>query len=590
MIAEEYHIYFTLAVLAGLILFLIWDKFKSSYIFGGALALLYMSGILSTSSLLGGFSNTSILSILILISITASLNEHFDLSKVLDKLIGNSKKASSFILRMGSGVAITSSFMNNTPVVAVMMPYVYQWGKKNNVDPSKLLLPLSYAAILGGMITLIGTSTNLVLNGLIISNNGEGLSTTDIIVPGLLVSVFGLLFLYFFGPKLLKNKTDFNKDLVDEAREYQVEFRVRSNSKIIGKSIENAGLRNLEGLFLAQLERNGELKNPVSPQELLESGDALFFVGDTKNIIELLNHNQDLELNPDSTAELDITPHYIEAIVSQNSSLDRFSPKEIGFREKYDAAIIGVHRQGERLDGKIGSRKLKTGDLLLLSPGKDFNSRSKRGKDLLILSQLESSKKKSRSASLLFIGLSAFAILLGLLGTINLFQSLLIILSAQFIAGMNSLEKLKNNLSMDLLFILMSSLGIGKALIDSGSADFLSEVLFANTMGLNPFGLLLIVYLTSFLLTSFVTNIAAISILFPLIFALGLISAVEPKALYITAAFGASCCFATPYAYQTNLMVQEAGNYRFKDFLRIGVPLATVYSVVFLTYAYFTFL
>ena len=567
-----------------MILVLVTDKYKASLVFIFAVAALVVGGSVGLNDFLNGISNPSILTIFVLIVITAGINDHINLAGFFDKLFGSAGNQRSFILRMGVSVSGISAIMNNTPVVAMMMPYVYQWGKKHNINPSRLLLPLSYAAIAGGMITLIGTSTNLVLNGLLLDNQLPTLGFSDFLIPGLLVTAVCLLIMYILGPWLIRDKKDILSTLEENAREYLVETKIVSGSKLSGKTVEEAGLRSLNQVFLTEIIRANKKITPVKPTELLYAEDILLFAGDTGPTLQLIGKVEGLELSKKTQFNIDDNAEVIEAIVTQNSLLERKSAKEVGFREKFDAAIIGIHRQGEKIAGKIGTITFKAGDLLLLTAGPEFHERYSRSSDLLIINTIEPKEEISKSRAWLFVAFLLGSIALIATGVLELFQGLLVILFAQLFLNMINLEKIKQNISFDLLIILVSSLAIGKALIDSGAANFLTSTFFVNSHNWSPPLILGGVFLATFILTSLITNVAAITIIFPIVFSLSSNTALSHEALFLTAAFGASCCFATPFAYQTNLMVMEAGNYSFKDFLRLGVPVSIAYAAVFLGY------
>ena len=584
MLAPELQIPFVLGTILLMIVVLITDRFKASLVFLLAATILIIGGSISLGDLVGGVANPSILTIFALILITAAINEHFDLARFFDGVFGQAGNQRSFILRMGISVSAVSSVMNNTPVVAMMMPYVYQWGKKHNINPSRLLLPLSYSAIVGGVITLIGTSTNLVLNGLLRDSQLPTLAFEDFLLPGLLVTIGTLLFMYLLGPSLMPDKKNILGEFEENARRYLVETKVDGDSRLTGKSVEEAGLRNLDRVFLTEIIRHGNRIAPVRPTETLRKDDILLFAGDTAATLDLIGKHEGLELSKKHKFRIADNAKIVEAIVSQNSELERRTAKDVGFREKFDAAIIGIHRQGEKIAGKIGSIPFKAGDLLLLTAGPEFYDRSHRTNDLMIINTLESKKEIPRNRVWTFLISLVVAIAFMVSGLLDLFSGLLLILLAQVLLKMINLEKIKQNISLDLLIILISSLAIGKALIDSGSAAYLTERVFNNSHTWSAMLLLVTIFLSTFVLTSLITNVAAITIVFPIVYSLTGITDIPAQALYLTAAFGASCCFASPFAYQTNLMVMEAGNYGFKDFLRLGLPVSFVYAVVFLGY------
>ncbi len=589
MLAESYQIPFVLGVILLMIVVLVTDKVKTSWVFLCAIALLIVGGSIGVEDFLEGIANPSILTIFTLIIITAGINDHINLAAFFERLFGKAGNERSFILRMGVSVSAVSSIMNNTPVVAMMMPYVYQWGRKHKINPSRLLIPLSFSAILGGVITLIGTSTNLVLNGLLEENNRPLLGFADFLLPGLLVTAGCLIFMFLFGPWLLRDNKEILRSLEEKAREYLVESRVLNGSELIGKTVEKAGLRHLESVFLTEIVRDNKRISPVRPTEVLEQGDVLLFAGEMANTLQVINKVKGLELQDRSKFEIKNDAEVIEAIVTQNSTLDHRTVKETSFREKYDAAIIGIHRLGEKISGKIGSMELRTGDLLLITAGAEFRDRSSRTNDLLIVNTITRAAQLPNWRLWTFLGVTIASVTLIIAGLIGLLSGLLLILFAQLMLKMTDMENIKKNVSLDLLLILIAALALGKALIGSGAAEYINELFFANAQSWSPLITLCVVFLATFVLTSLITNVAAITIIFPVIYSLAASSALPEEALYLTAAYAASCCFATPFAYQTNLMVMEAGNYSFNDFIRIGIPVSLVYALIFLTFATFKY-
>ncbi len=589
MIPAEYQVFFTLAVVFLTMLTLLLDRFKASLVFLSASAILMMGGALPVEAFISGLSNTSLLTIFLLITITAAINEHFNVTALFDGLFSRTKTATGFLFKMSAGVAGISGFMSNTPVVAMMMPYVHQWGTRHDVNPSKLLMPLSFAAIVGGVITLVGTSTNLVLNGLLASNGQEVLGFFDFLIPGLLISLGSILFLALGAPRILSAHKDILEVFEENKREYLIETRLQQGGSIVGQSIEEAGLRNLSGVFVTAIIRQNKEIVPVGPDEELKADDVLLFAGDTHSIMNLLQTGTGLVLSKEERFSLPATTELLEAVVAQNSVLDRKTVKQVGFRDKYDAAIIGIHRKGEKLEGKIGNLELKTGDLLLLTAGHEFYARNQRHEDLIVINKMKRTSELKPARKIGFWIGALLCIGLVTTGVASLFSSLLLLLFLQVLLGMTDLNSLKRNVSLNLLLVLLSALGMGQALIGTGASTYLTDVLFDNAASWSPLSIMVVVFAVTFVLTSLITNVAAISIIFPVVLSLAASTGLPPKMLYLTAAYAASCCFATPFAYQTNLMVQELGNYRFADYLKLGLPLSFIYALVFFAYGAIAF-
>lgn len=576
-----------LGVTILLVMLLILEKVRPSFLFFAAVLIFLLTGIVRTDDFLTAIANEAILCIFLLIFITAGLREHFNLAKVLDKVFGRTTNPRSFIVRMTSGVAVMSSVLNNTPIVALLMPYVYQWSGKNNIAASKLLIPLSYAAIVGGMITVIGTSTNLVLNGLIISKDAQPLLPLDFLLPGLLVSIAGIAFLYFFGLRLLPNRGDRLKDVSAQSREYLVQTKVLPGSKLIGKSITEADLRNLKGIYLFEIVRGTTSITPVDPEEVLQASDVLFFAGDTENVVELLAREAELAVptTPEGASFQENGHNLIEAVIPFNSELVGHTLKQIAFRENYDAAVVAVHRNGEKLRGKIGEIVLQAGDLLLISAGHNFHSLLKNKPSLYLLSVLSTTKESSRAARRGF-GVVVLALIGAMMvGYLSLFAALLLLISYMMATKLLNISVLKKELDIDLAIILVASLTFSVAIIDTGTAELVAKHFITVFEPFGHRGILVGLYLVTLVMTTFVTNVAAVSIVFPIAYALGTsMPEVNMTAFFVAIAFAASASFHAPFSYQTNLMVFGPGGYRYTDFLRIGAPFTLLYSVITLVF------
>ena len=586
MIPAEYHRIVIGITLLALVVSLFRRGNRAGLSFFIAAMVLVVSGVITTDDFLRGFGNRQIAIIFVLIFISGALRDHFNLLKLLDRPFRSAKTSRGMLLRMTGIVAFFSSLLNNTPVVALMIPYVTDWSKRNGVNPSKLLIPLSYAAILGGMITLIGTSTNLVLNGFLEQNGAPLFGFFDFLVPGVLVTVFGILFLYFFGQKLLPERQDVIDQLSDPSREYVVETRVSVGSSLVGKSVQGANLRNLEGVFLIEVVRDERVITPVSPEEIIEEGDALLFVGDTTTIMSLVNAQNGLELSKHTEFDPAEGRKIIEAVVPANSSLIGFTVKHVNFRERYQAGILAIHRNGERVSGKIGEITLMAGDLLLLSTGKSFASNQFRYNNLYIVNQVKSPITKATPPKRVFFGVVLAVAIAGFAGNLSLFMASLILLAALLVLGFVNVDGMKKEMDVKLLLILVSALAIGQAIIQSGTAEWMAGGINMAFSGGGPIAISLALFALTLFLTSFITNAAAISIVFPLAFALGSDMGANAEGFYLTIAFAASCAFLTPMGYQTNLMVLGPGGYRMKDFARIGVPMTLLYALVSLTFVW----
>lgn len=551
--------------------------------FLGAVLIFIVAGILPSEELLAGFSNPSIASIILLILLTAGLRKNFNIEYLFDKIFKSAKTYRSFLLLMMAQVSFISSFMNNTPVVAAMTPYVFNWGKKKNISPSKLLIPLSFATICGGMITLIGTSTTLVLNGFLLDAGIPGLNVLNLFILGLSVTIALIIFIIIFGNKLLPDHSDLLEEFKKNKREYLVETQLNPLSSLINKSIKDAGLRNLKGVYLVEIVRKTTTISPVEPSEIIEQHDTLIFAGNTTDIVELVKSDRGVILPDPSLNNTDGHINIVEAVISNGSSLIGKKVKDTDFRNRYDAAIVAIHRNGEKLSGKIGEIRISPGDLLLVYAGSNFRDRADLYRDIYIVSNVQEifNPGKTKKFSLLALGIIAITFLA--FGFFSLFTSLLIIFAVMMSLGMITRQDIKRELDMNMIAILVLSLAIGQATISSGAAEVLSSIILEALIPWGAIGILCGLLILTTILTSFITNVGAIAIAFPLAYSLTTSMNISGEPFYLGIAFAASAAFMTPIGYQTNLIVYGPGGYNFKDFFRIGFPVTIVYLVTIIS-------
>lgn len=560
------------------------QRFKPTLVFGWTTLVLVVLGVIPVNVLLESFSNRSILTIFLLIFITSALRKHFNLLGLMDYFFRSMRSPKHFLVGMTSGVAALSSVVNNTPIVALMIPYVYDWSRKRNISPSRFLIPLSFAATLGGTITVIGTSTNLVLNGLLEASGLQPLKFSDFLIPGLLVTAVGVIYLSVAGYRLLRDRKDVLEDFKSNRREYIVETVLQAESNKVGKTVSQAGLRNLDGIFLVEIVREGRLISPVTPEEILRADDLLYFAGEVDRVVDLLKDDNGLEIAKRDKFESKEALEVVEVLIPITSDLAGKSVRQTNFRERFDAAIVAVHRDGRRLGGRIGDVVLEYGDLLLLTTGPRFKTVIQANKHLYTVSfmeRIEGNGKRGRR----WVGLLALAGLGAVFaGWISLFVYLLILLTVLASAGMFTAQDLRKDINSDLLVILVTAVALGATLIHTGTAAWISDGITQLLHTASPFAVLVSIMLITVILTSFVTNVAAVAVSFPIVAALIAQADLDGTPYFLALAYGASASFLTPVSYQTNLMVYGPGGYKSSDFLRVGAPLTVMYIAVVLTY------
>jgi len=571
-------------VIAFILFSLYLELIGTTFTFVIAIALLGGIGILTPSEMLLGFSNEYIAVILMLLLLGDIIRKNSIIEVFFNRIFRNSKTQKGFMLKMMLMVAGASAFLNNTPLVAVMMPYVHTWSKKNKVSPSKLLIPLSYAAILGGCVTLIGTSTNLIVNGMVADQtiflDFHKIGLFDFSWVGIPMLILGLLYLLLFSNKLLPSKLDVIDDFSDKYIEYIVEAEVRKNSHLVGKTITEAGLRDIKGLYIVKVIRNDINVAGISPNLDLREGDRLFFAGQTDKIADLVDKESGLTLPEVGLLRKKRHTDVVEIVISHNSSLINKTVKQANFRGKYDSAIIAIHRNGERIEGRIGDVKLKAGDVLLLLAGVDLQARALDRYDFYFISKIREFRKPEMWKSIVILGGTALAILLSALGFVSLFLALIVLMIIILALNITNPKDLPKSIDYDLAVVIAMALSLGVAMMKTGVATMIADVFIDVFVPLGNIGLLFGIYFITTILAAYITNKAAVAIVFPISITIAASLGLNPMPFVLIVSFAAAANFMTPIGYQTNLMIYGPGGYSFKDFFKIGFPLTIIYMIV----------
>ncbi|MDY6801697.1 MAG: SLC13 family permease [Bacteroidota bacterium] len=579
---------FELIVVFIVILFILFSLYQellgTTFTFVIAVVALGFFGILTPREILNGFANEQLAVIILLLVLGDIIRQAGVVEILFDRIFKSAKSYRGFLSRMTIIISGFSAFLNNTPLVAVMMPYVNNWCKRNNISPSKFLMPLSYAAILGGCATLIGTSTNLIVNGMVIDQQifpeMDSLNIFEFAYVGVPMIFIGFFYLLFFGEKLLPNKLDLIEKFSTNTREYLVEAEIRKDSKLIGKTIEEANLRNLKGLFLVEIIRKSFKISSVKPNVILQKDDILIFAGDTETIVEMINSDIGLRLPSVGMLYKKKQTEVVEIVISHNSSMINKTVKEIRFRAKYDAAVIAVHRNGERISGKIGDIIIKPGDVLLLFTGADFISRSSHTQDFYFISKVKDFQKIEAYKVWTLLGGTVLTILLAALNIVSLFMGLVVLLMVVIAMKIANPKELYKAVDYNLAMIIALALALGTAMMKSGAAELIADLVITAFLPLGRIGLLFGIYFITAILAAYITNKAAVAIIFPISLTMAANLDLNPVPFVLVVSFAAAANFITPHGYQTNLMVYGPGGYSFKDFFRVGAPLTLIYMVV----------
>jgi di/tricarboxylate transporter len=573
----DFHQLIVFVVIILLVISLYKEWVNPALSFFGAVIILLLSGVLSPDEALKGLANQQVAIIFLLMLITAGVRSIFG-GEFFMRLFNDSLSPKAFMLRLMVSVSALSAFLNNTPIVAFMIPYVKDWADRNNHPSSKFLIPLSFATITGGMVTVIGTSTNLILLGLINEYDQQSLQYSDFIYLGIIVTLFTWTYFYFFGFNLLPSNSPRIDNVKSHIKEYIVETVVFENSPLVGKSVTDAGLRNLKDLFLVEIIRGDRVISPVAPNEILKANDYLFFSGNTQSIFNLINEDNGLKIPKEDRMESRGQFNFTEAVIPANSDLIGMRIKDSDFRKRYNASIVALHRNGKRVSGKVGEMSLSGGDFLLLLAGDNPRSTIQERNLFLISKSLKVFKKRPWWVNT--IGLLSFvALALGITGVVPLFTACLLILLMLVLSKVLNLTEIRRQLDLNLLLVLVCSLAIGVALVKSGAADSIANFILTYIQDFGIIPIIAALFIVTTLLTALITNAAAVSIMFPIAMSLSHFTGVPSTPFFIAIAFAASGDFITPIGYQTNLMVYGPGGYSFKDFFKVGLPLTMIYMI-----------
>ena len=567
----------TIAVLATLIAI---PRLTTDMVLMAALLLLSITGILEPDEALSGFANTGLMTVAAMFIVAAAIRSSGGVDLVVERVLGRPTGARGALVRLMLPVVGLSAFLNNTPVVATMIPAVSQWARRIKVPSSSLMIPLSYASILGGTITLIGTSTNLVVNGQYQVLTGKpGFGLFDIAPIGLICALVGTVFVVFAAPLLLKVRRSPDQTFAD-TRSFTFEVAVARDGPLVGKSIQQAGLRHLERIYLAEIEREGSVITAVTPEELLRGGDRLVFVGETEAIVDVLRINGLVAaVGSQPSLERKVPERrLVEAVVAEYCEIVGHTIRDGRFRDRYGAVVLAVARNGEHIRGRLSSIILAPGDLLLLEMRPGDVERLRQSRDFLLMNVLDH-ELPDHSRALLSWAILGGIIALATTGIMSMLNASLLGVAAMLATRCIGANEARRSLDLPVLVTIAASFALGNALEKTGAADFLGNSIVTGA-GNDAWLLLALAYLSVMVLTELITNNAAAMLMLPVVLAITQTAGLNDVPYVMAVMMAASASFATPIGYQCNLMVYGPGGYQFSDFLRIGVPMNLLMALV----------
>ena len=567
----------TLAVIVVMLAALAIDRFPPAAIVFGATFTLLLAGVLDSSEAFAGFSNSAPLTVAALYVLARGAQKTGMLAAMTSQLLGGGGGTSA-MARLLVPTAAASTVFPNTPLVAMLMPDVITWCRNRGISPSRFLLPISFAALLGGVVTLLGTSTNLVVSGLL-DQDGDAMGVFEMTPIGLPVALVGVAYLVLFGHRLVPDRLTPVETAELEIREFSMTMQVVAGGPLDGRTVAEAGLRDLSGVFLVQIDRHdgGDVVTPVAPDRRVDGGDVLTFVGNVDNIVDLQRLRGLRSTEERHLLAVDSPQHtFFEAVVGRSSPLVGQTIKQAEFRSRYQAAVVAIHRAGHRVEGKVGDIRLRHGDTLLLLAAPGFRRNWQNRSDFLLVARVGGEPPSATAKAPIVAAATLAVILLAALDVVPLLEGAILGAGALVLTQTLSFAEARDAVDLDVVILVASAFGLGAAMESTGLAARVAEELTGAFDGFGTFGIVLGVVLATSVLTELVTNNAAAVVMFPIAVAAAGPAGVDPRSMAVAVAIAASASFLTPIGYQTNTMVYGPGGYRFTDYVRVGAPLTVV--------------
>ena len=574
--------WFTLVVVVVMFIALAKEFLSTEAVMFAALCALWTKGVVSTGEALSGFSNPQVIAVALLFVVSAGMRDTGGLNFVSKFILGKELERKRVLVRLLVPVVALSSIFNNTPIVAMLAPAVREWAVRNGHAPSRFLLPLSYATMLGGTITLIGTASNLIISGMLEAEGYEPLSMFELAPLGLSVTVAGLLFLFLFSRKLLPDRRSPEEMIQDNSREYSVTLEVQDGCPLIGRTVEEGGLRQLRGLFLAEIERGPDVLTPIRREQQILHGDRLTFFGAAETVVDLqrIKGLEAVSESGDVIKTRRANYGLFEVVVSANSPLVGRTMKEANFRRRYDAAVIALHRGGQRIRAKLGDVKLRAGDTLMVQAAKGFRATWGSTPDFYLVARIEDFERPRYERAPYAVAISAMMILAMSTGIMSTVMAAAVATILMVLTGCLTPDRARGSLDLSVLIVIASSFGVSRAVVNSGLADIVARELIGSVASWGPIAMLMVLYLVSTLITELLSNSAAAALLVPVALSTAQLMESDPRPYIMVVCISAATSFIVPFSYQTNLMVYGPGGYKFSDFVRVGVPMTLIMFVV----------
>ncbi len=566
----------TLCVIVGVFALLATDRFSAELILVGGVVVLLLAGVLTPRTAFAGFANPGVVALAGLYIVMGALRETGAFDGPAHRLLRSARTVPSARRRLSWVTAPLSAFFNNTPIVALLMPIAASWARRRDQSVRGLLLPLSYAAVLGGTCTLIGTATHMVVHGLLLDHGQPGLGMFELLPIGLPVVLVGVPLTGWLAQRLLRDDRDTPTERA--ARAFIGALRVTSGAEWIGQPLEDTGLLSLQGTTLLRIDRRGGTL-PAVPGLRVAVDDVLVFAGDRATLSDL--HQRRGLSATDGPSGVGWALH--EAVISRGSRLEGRRLADIGFRARYQAAVVAIHRRGAPMAARLEQVRLRHGDTLLIQAAPGFAATYRDAPEFYLVTELPGARRprhdRAPVAALTLAGVVLAVALLGVPMATAAVTGALVVVAG----GCLSPGAARRSVELSVLTVIASALALAHALEQTGLAAMAAEAVLGAATGLSPLALLTVVYLSGMVLTELITNTAAAALVLPFALALADGAHLDPRPFALATTISAAISLATPLGYQTNMMVYGPGGYRFRDFLKVGVPVQLACAATALT-------
>lgn len=583
---------FVAIIIVLMLLGLLFEVMRADFLIFLTLVVFLLSGIISNTEALSGFANEGMLTILLLFIVAGAIQKHGIIELVVYRLLGKGKNIKASMLKVLLPLGLSSGFLNNTPIVVALTPILKNWAIDNNYSPSKFLMPLSYMTILGGTITMIGTSTNLVVHGLLLSAGLEGFSFFTLSVVGIPITIVGLIFLLTIGYRLLPEHLGAKQQISQETKEFLAEAVIEDEFELAGNTVTELGKEVFDGIYIIEILRNNKRVFPINGMTVVEEGDHIIFSG-SLNTIAKIQKEKGVSVKTGTELTLEDLKNddnvLVETVVSHNSSLLNRTIKQVNFKNRYNAGVIAIHRNNQRIKSRVGDIVLKTGDTLLLIADQTFIDRNKHSSDFYVITPVQPPEKLKQDMTKGWIGLVALLlmILVVTMGWLSMLEAMLVLVV--LLVGFRFINptEITSFIQFDVILLIASAFGVGAAMTESGLAQYVASGLTYLSTPFGVLGVIFIIYFVTNTFTEVITNSAASVLMFPIALEMANAINVDYMGLVVTIAIAASASFMTPIGYQTNLIVYGPGGYKFSDYLKVGTPLSLIVMVVACFIIYF---